>query len=199
MMIWESVGRRNQLLLPGSGLRTENRLPFNGRSTRLSCSCCLSQWAPCRHNSRFKRPLCNSVLLFPLQVLQTAPSHYYISTYTLCLVSVGENVTGRRINKTLKACTLTECNGYCHAVTALCYPIIIDPPGGKCFLPAVWDAPGGSDGKEAACNADQGLIPELGSCGEGNGNPLQYSCLPGNPMDRGTWRAIVHGVAKSQT
>ena len=108
-------------------------------------------------------------------------------------------MTGRRINKTLKACTLTECNGYCHAVTALCYPIIIDPPGGKCFLPAVWDAPGGSDGKEAACNADQGLIPELGSCGEGNGNPLQYSCLPGNPMDRGTWRAIVHGVAKSQT
>ena len=33
------------------------------------------------------------------------------------------------------------------------------------------------------------------SPGEGNGNPLQYSCL-GNPMDRGSWRAIVHGVAK---
>ena len=41
-----------------------------------------------------------------------------------------------------------------------------------------------------------GLIPGLGrSPGEGNGNPLQYSCL-GNPMDRGDWRAIVHGVAK---
>ena len=36
------------------------------------------------------------------------------------------------------------------------------------------------------------------SPGEGNGNPLQYSCL-GNPMDRGTWRAAVHGVTKSQT
>lgn len=97
MLIWESVGRRNQLLLPGSGLRTENQLPFNGRSTRLSCSCCLSQWAPCRHNSRFKRPLCNSVLLFPLQVLQTAPSHYYISTYTLRLVSVEKKKpNGRR-------------------------------------------------------------------------------------------------------
>ena len=46
--------------------------------------------------------------------------------------------------------------------------------------------PGGSEGKESACNAgDLGLIPGLGrSPGEGNGNPLQYSCLE-NPMDRG--------------
>ena len=46
--------------------------------------------------------------------------------------------------------------------------------------------PGGSDGKEFACGAgDQVLIPGSGrSPGEGNGNPLQYSCL-GNPMDRG--------------
>ena len=46
--------------------------------------------------------------------------------------------------------------------------------------------PGGSDGKESACNAgDPGLIPGLGrSLGEGNGNPLQYSCLE-NPIDRG--------------
>ena len=36
------------------------------------------------------------------------------------------------------------------------------------------------------------------SPGEGNGYPLQYSCL-GNPMDRGAWRATIHGVAKSQT
>ena len=44
-----------------------------------------------------------------------------------------------------------------------------------------------------------GLIPGLGrSCGEGNGNPLQYSCL-GNPMDRGVWWSAVHGVPKSQT
>ena len=46
---------------------------------------------------------------------------------------------------------------------------------------------------------DAGLIPGLGrSPGEGNGNPLQYSCLE-NFMDRGAWRAAVHGVAKSQT
>ena len=46
--------------------------------------------------------------------------------------------------------------------------------------------PGGSEGKASACNAgDLGLIPGLGrSPGEGNGNPLQYSCLE-NPMDRG--------------
>ena len=46
---------------------------------------------------------------------------------------------------------------------------------------------------------DTGLIPGLGrSPAEGNGNPLQYSCLE-NPVDRGTWWAIVRGVAKSQT
>ena len=56
-----------------------------------------------------------------------------------------------------------------------------------------------SDGKESACNAgDPSLIPGLGgSLGEGNGNPIQYSCVE-NSMDRGAWQAIVHGVAKSQ-
>ena len=59
--------------------------------------------------------------------------------------------------------------------------------------------PGGSDGKESACNAgDQGLIPGLGrSPREGNGNPFQYSCLE-NSMDRGTWQATIHGVTMSR-
>ena len=59
---------------------------------------------------------------------------------------------------------------------------------------------GGSDGKVSAYNAgDPGSIPGSGrSPGEGNGNPLQYSCLE-NHMDRGAWRATVHGVAKSRT
>ena len=54
--------------------------------------------------------------------------------------------------------------------------------------------------KHSAYNAgDPGSIPGLGRPpGEGNGNPLQYSCLE-NPMDRAAWRATVHGVAKSQT
>ena len=57
--------------------------------------------------------------------------------------------------------------------------------------------PGSSVGKEFACSAgDPGLIPGLGRCsGEGNGKPLQYSCLK-NPMTKGAWRARVRGVAR---
>ena len=60
--------------------------------------------------------------------------------------------------------------------------------------------PGGSEVKASASNGgDPGSIPGSGrSPGEGNGNPLQYSCLE-NPMDRGAWQATVHGVAKSRT
>ena len=62
------------------------------------------------------------------------------------------------------------------------------------------DFPGGSDGKASAYNAgDRGSIPGLRRFpGEGNGTPLQHSCLE-NPMDRGAWWAAVHGVAKSRT
>ena len=58
----------------------------------------------------------------------------------------------------------------------------------------------GSEGNESSCNAgDPGLIPGLGiSPGEGDGYPLQYSCLE-NSKDSGGWRATVQGVAKSQT
>ena len=58
--------------------------------------------------------------------------------------------------------------------------------------------PGGSDSKEFACSeGEPGSVPGWGrSPGEGNGYPLQYSCLE-NPMDRGAWWAIVHGVAES--
>ena len=57
--------------------------------------------------------------------------------------------------------------------------------------------PFSSDGKESACNAeDPGSIPGLGrSSRRGSGNPLQYSCLE-NPMNRGAWRATVHGVTE---
>jgi len=60
--------------------------------------------------------------------------------------------------------------------------------------------PGGSDGKESADNAgDPGSIPESGrSLGQGNGKPLQDSCLE-NSMDRGAWWAILHGVVKNRT
>ena len=66
-----------------------------------------------------------------------------------------------------------------------------------------WGFPGGSVGKEPACNArdarDMGSIPGSGrSPGEEHGNPLQDSCLE-NAMDRGAWRAAVPGAAQSQT
>ena len=67
----------------------------------------------------------------------------------------------------------------------------------------MWGFPRGSDGKESACNAgDPGSIPGSGrSPGEGDGGPLQYSCLEEfqYSMDRGTWWATVHAVPKSQT
>ena len=64
--------------------------------------------------------------------------------------------------------------------------------------------PGGARGKQPTCQCrlgvrEAGSIPGLGrSPGEGNGNPLQYSCLE-NPMDGGAWQVTVQGVEKSQT
>ena len=68
------------------------------------------------------------------------------------------------------------------------------------LVPFIKDFPGDSGGKESTCNTgDPDSISGSGrSHGEGNGNPFQYSCLD-NPMDRGVWRATVHGVTKSWT
>ena len=65
---------------------------------------------------------------------------------------------------------------------------------------SVYCYPDGLDGKASACNVgDPGSIPGSGrSPGDGNGNPLQSSCLE-IPIDKGAWRAIVHRFAKSQT
>ena len=67
----------------------------------------------------------------------------------------------------------------------------------KCHYIYAWSFPGSSVVKNWPADAgDVGLIPGLGrSLGEGNGNPLQYSCL-GTPMDRGTCQATVHGGHK---
>ena len=67
----------------------------------------------------------------------------------------------------------------------------------------IWGFPGGQVVKNQPANAghvgDVGSILGLGrSPGEGNGNPLQYSCLE-NPMDSGAWHATVHGVTESDT
>ena len=72
--------------------------------------------------------------------------------------------------------------------------------GSGFFGKLLFNFPGSSDGKESSYNAgDSGLTPR--APGEGNGNPLQYSCLE-NSLDGGAWRAwqaTVHGVTKSQT
>ena len=57
--------------------------------------------------------------------------------------------------------------------------------------------PQGLSGKESTYNAGDTIPGWERSPGEGNGNPLQYSCL-GKPMDRGAWQATVHGVAKAK-
>ena len=93
------------------------------------------------------------------------------------------------------------CLGY---ITSLNFPIrgarSCQLQIGTCHGCYLYGFPGGSEDKASACNAgDPGSIPGLGRFpGEGNGNPLQYSCLE-NPMVRGAWRATVHGVTKSQT
>ena len=90
---------------------------------------------------------------------------------------------------------------HCALPEQIAFPFEL-PPAVSC--PDFWSLPcgfpGGSDSKESACSAgDLGLIRGLGrSPGEGNGYPLQNSCLE-NSMDRWSWQAIVHGVAKSQT
>ena len=70
--------------------------------------------------------------------------------------------------------------------------------GTSCHSRPCLEPTGSSDGKESACSAaDQDLIPGSGrSPGEGNGNPLQYSCLE-NSMDRGDWQVAVYEVAES--
>ena len=96
----------------------------------------------------------------------------------VCVVGVGREVEGSQ----------DLCCNVCHG----CFWSTFEK---HCF-------PDGSAGKESACNAgdtgDTGLTPGLGRiAGGGNKNPLQYSCL-GNPIDRGDWRATVHGVAESR-
>ena len=71
------------------------------------------------------------------------------------------------------------------------------------YLPQFWTSQVELVVKNPPTNAqdlrDVGSIPGSGrSPGEGNGNPLQYSCLE-NPVDRGAWRVVVHKVTKSQT
>ena len=81
----------------------------------------------------------------------------------------------------------TLCNSMDHKVLRILQARLLE---WVAFPPSPGDLPRSSDGKESACSAgDPGLIPGSGrSAGEGDGNPLQYSCLE-NPMDKGAWQA----------
>ena len=90
------------------------------------------------------------------------------------------------------------CSWFNYATLPLFYTHHI--PGFIFAMVIIIGLPYSSDGRESACNTGNlGSIPRSGrSPGEGNGNPLQYSCLE-NLMDRGVLQVIVHGVTKSQT
>ena len=116
---------------------------------------------------------------------------FFFNTYLLIFIWLYGNLVG--------ACRiLVVAHGLCGP--AACRILLLQ---GSNPHPLHWGFPGGSDGKESACNlGDPGSIPGSGrSPGDGNGNPLQYSHLE-NPMDGGGWCAMaftVRGVAKSQT
>ena len=87
-----------------------------------------------------------------------------------------------------------------HKVLNCLAAIHFKPSNEKAFKPSYQGFARWLGGKQFACQAgDASLIPGSGrSLGEWNGNPLQYSCLR-NPVDRGAWQTIVHGVTESQT
>ena len=91
-----------------------------------------------------------------------------------------------------------KCRFYCAILCYLylCYLVLVSFLYFK-LIKVTKGFPGGSDGKESACNeGDLGSIPGSGSSpGERNRNPLQHSCLE-NSMDRGAWWATVHGSHK---
>ena len=129
-----------------------------------------------------------------LFLVASIPKHsFHLPIVSDLFPTISKNLTGSMMKCKVQFVNMTTQRGtqnaacYCNAVTQRFF---------FSELPA-------QAGQEPPANAgdarDSGLIPRSGRCpGEGNGNPLQYSCL-GNLMDRGAWWATVHGVAKSQT
>ena len=111
----------------------------------------------------------------------------------LGLGSLGQNVTnlGIKPEKKKKRCNLDVTSPQLFFTSFLNIFLIFF------LLNDIRNFPGGSVVKNLPASArDMGSVLELGRLpGEGNGNPLEYSCL-GNPMDRGAWRVTIHGVTR---
>ena len=125
----------------------------------------------------------------PTSVLLPGKSHRQRSLAGYSLCSRKELDTTEQLNNSNKKCRIIDTQNWNRVYFCHHYPQEI-----------TYLLQGGSTVKNLPAKAgnagDMGLIPRLRrSPGEGNGNPLQYYCL-GNPMDRGAWRARVHGVAK---
>ena len=118
--------------------------------------------------------------------LVTLPLPYSWNASSICLICLAPVIMEIIANTQMKH-TMFQALSHSISITVLRESIITEFPGG-------------SGSKESAHSAGEpGSIPGSGrSPGEGNGNPLQYSCLE-NPMGRGAWRATVHEIAKSQT
>ena len=105
----------------------------------------------------------------------------------------------RRRKRYLHVPVLKNVTSSCHSLFTPLFPLLQDvwPTFQGNFSKLVPGLPWWLSGKESACNAgDRGSIPESERYpGEGNGNLLQYFCLE-NPMDRGAWRATIHGVVR---
>ena len=113
-----------------------------------------------------------------------------VSTWTLDSLSLGYTVPHQKASIIL---TVVPLEGTYHSSWAASRVFSVSFLFSS-FIMMFLGFPGGSDGKESACNArDLSSIPGLGrSPGEGHGNPLQYSCLE-TPMDRGAWWVTVQG------
>ena len=151
----------------------------------------------------FKSFTCVSPLPWPSIILEMHP----MSTPGLCVTISKINSSAFYILSETFSCSdlfaplLTLCPFFDILSTSPFSPVhwpLYSLP--TCLLIASLGFPGDSEVKASACSAgDLASIPGSGrSPGEGNGNPLPYSCLE-NPMDRGAWWATVHGVAKSRT
>ena len=121
-----------------------------------------------------------SPILLPFIVTPTLALKYHLNCSNINILSSATKLDGILKNRDISLLTKVR------IVKVMVFSVIMYE----------WGFPGGSDGKESACNVeDLGSFPGSGrSTGEGNGNPLQCSCLE-NPMNRGICWATVHGAA----